>query len=90
MFGNEDVDLRQLPLNQAAPPLVVIATEVINKTLTNTRPPTPPPPIISTTTFSKNDSAEVDIRKNKEVKQANPHFEALRAKLANATKMSGM
>lgn len=55
-------------------------------TVTIARPPTPPPPIISAGTPPK--STDND-RKPKEVKQANPHFEAVRAKLANATKMSG-
>lgn len=79
LFGNEDVDLRQLPLQPV--PSEVKTTQPIN-----VRPPTPPPPIISTVVRNENDNKNKSSNKNK---TTNPDFEALRAKLANATKMTG-
>ncbi|GLV35194.1 Pcf11 cleavage and polyadenylation factor subunit [Carabus blaptoides fortunei] len=81
LFGNEDVDLRQLP-----PPILQTSTTVPTTNQSVLRPPTPPPPIISTPPSSKNQPKETDTWAR--TKDTKTNFEAIRAKLANATKIS--
>ncbi|XP_048526467.1 pre-mRNA cleavage complex 2 protein Pcf11 isoform X1 [Dendroctonus ponderosae] len=69
LFGSEDTDLRQLPMH----------ADSERKATVIERPPTPPPPIIS----SKKDATVVQEMTSLAPKKSN--FDAVRAKLANAT-----
>ncbi|XP_074026105.1 pcf11 cleavage and polyadenylation factor subunit isoform X2 [Leptinotarsa decemlineata] len=74
LFGDEDTDLRQLPITAEHQP--VTSTEQQQPVITEQRPPTPPPPIISSSE-SPTDSPKSESPKS--------NLDAIRAKLANAT-----
>ncbi|KAG5886429.1 hypothetical protein JTB14_035721 [Gonioctena quinquepunctata] len=74
LFGDEDTDLRQLPINSERQP--TSSTDTPQSVNIEQRPPTPPPPIISSSE-SPTDSPKSDSPKS--------NLDAIRAKLANAT-----
>ncbi|CAG9820212.1 unnamed protein product [Phaedon cochleariae] len=75
LFGDEDTDLRRLPLDSPRP-LPALAAEP-SAPLAEPRPPTPPPPIISSSSEKEREREEEESQKSS--------LDAVRAKLANAT-----
>lgn len=86
LFGNEDVDLRQLPPVLSPPPVVASTSAPTPLAAGVCRPPTPPPPIISSSLTPE--KAENKENTSPASTSAKSSLDAIRQKLANASKIS--